>query len=99
MTSASAGTSLMVGKKSLDRFMWAPTAELVGKDAQQVVIEGGEHEGHQQEQTDLGGDLLFARANRVPPQTFHGEKQNVPAVEDRDGEQVEDTQADAEHRH
>src|SRR3712207_5851144 len=99
MTSASAGASFKAGKKSWDRFMASPLALLVGEDAEQIVVKGGEHERYQEKEAHLSGDFLFPRADRVPPDAFLGEKQDVPAVQHGDREQVEDAQADAQHRH
>ena len=66
--------------------------------AEDVVVEREDHEPHQENHPDLLRDLPLAQTDRLPAQPLDQGKEQVPAVQDRDRQEVEDGQIDGQER-
>ena len=69
---------------------------LVGEDTLKVVPEGEDHHSDQEYQPDLLSNLPLALPERLAQDALNQEKEQVPTVEDRNREEIEDTEVDAE---
>ena len=64
-----------------------------------VVLEGDAHQEKEHAHPDEARDLAHAQRKRPPQHPLDGEEHEVPAVEHRDGQQVEEPEVDADDRH
>src|SRR2546422_7092637 len=69
---------------------------LPGPEVEDVVSEGVEHQADKEKEPDLLGQLAATDAQGLALDRFDREEQEVPAVEDRDRQEVEHAEVDAE---
>src|SRR5947208_8980929 len=72
------------------------TPGLTWPEVEDVVSEGVEHQADQEKNPDLLGQLAAADAQGLALHRFDREEREVPAVEDRDRQEIEHTEVDAE---
>src|SRR5258706_16479994 len=63
-----------------------------------VVVHREQHQAHEKKQAHLLGHLSVPHFDRPAEHGFCGEEEEMPAVEDRDRQQVQDAEVDAEKR-
>src|SRR5512144_766989 len=69
------------------------------KDTQDVVIDHQQHEQNNQKQTDLLGPFAKLQTDGFADEAFDQKDQNMPSVQNRDGQNIQDHQVDADDRH
>src|SRR2546422_5521830 len=72
------------------------TPGLSGPEVEDIVSEGIEHQADQEKDPDLLGQLAAADAQGPALHRFDREEGEVPAVEDRDRQEIEHAEVDAE---
>src|SRR5512145_1896920 len=65
------------------------------EQARQVVVEGEAHQHEQQHQTDLLSDGLCALGQRTALGELRELEDDLPSIENRNGQQIQDEQAHA----
>src|ERR1035438_473982 len=69
------------------------------QDSRDVVVNGEGHNHHNGDKTDLEHGLLHVEAEVSLHDHFDEQHQNDASVENGDGQQVENGQVEADHRH
>jgi len=69
------------------------------EDADQIIIEGKEHEKDNEDQSDLLGYLHFFDTDGFPQNCFQAQKKKMAPIEDGNRKEVDDTQVNAEDGH
>src|SRR5690348_10446351 len=69
------------------------------EQAHDVVVHDVGEQDQEKDEADLDEALFERQAEIAAANAFHGEQQNVSAIENRNRQQVEDAQIQAKHRH
>ena len=87
-------------RKVLNRIQGSPFAPAVksasGKQTQDVVVKGEKHQANQDDQPHLVRNLAFSRAEWAALYDLDQEEEQVPAVQNRYGKQIQNGQAHAD---
>src|SRR5207244_9089387 len=68
-------------------------------DAREVVVDDGRHQHHQYHEAAEQQLLLNLDTEVAPRDAFESHDEDVAAIEDRNRQQVEETEVEAERRH
>src|SRR5574337_158862 len=71
---------------------------LSSKQAKDVVVEGKNHQGHQQGQSNLLGHLPLLQADRFTANGLNQREKQVSPIQNRDRKQIQDRQVDGQQR-
>ncbi len=64
-----------------------------------VVPKGKDHDAHKENEANLLGEFSLPFSKGASKDSLEGKEQKMAAVEDWDGEQIQDTQIDAKDGH
>src|SRR3990172_5948800 len=76
---------------------WLLFEEAQEVDARQIIVDGEHHQEQQQEEPDLLGHFPLPKRELTAQDPLADEEEQVPTVQDRHGEQVQERQVDADH--